>query len=608
LTRRRTLTIVLGLLGAVLALGVGTTLLLVMLDWRPYIERAASRSLGRQISVATLRIGWRNPLAVELTDLRLANAAWGSQPDMLRIEKVVATIDLTSLLRGAVRYQTLQLENPVLLLERDSNGIGNWHLEANPGASGLAVIPRDRTQFPTLIDFALRQGKITYRATQSDLRLDFHDLAIRSAGDDQNVAVTLDGAYNDFPTRLTATTDSYGVLRDASVPFGADFSIASAGSTIGFAGTMSEPLDFEGVRGKIQIDAKRLGDFLRLFGARLRADFPFAIAGPFERSGRHWQISEAKGRLARNAFGGILALDEGGRSVVDTIAADFDFAELDLAPLIAGSANDETTPIRPETDPAVNLDARIAAKRLTYETRRLADFAIAAQTRAGHLSVSALSFAFAGGKVEASGSAQAVAKGSHIAMTAALMRADADRLAQTIDAETGQLAGKLDGRLVLDMTGATLTDALKTSRGQAVLTMTDGRVARDLVERASSDLRTLFRKGEGWTPVTCLLGIVDLRDGIASISPFRLRTPDTTLVGLGRANLATKRVDMMLKTETGATSLLALKLPLRVSGSFDKITVAPSFDSTTSGPAVGDPGHLLQPELQLLAERNPCRH
>jgi hypothetical protein len=38
----------------------------------------ASRSLGCQISVVTLRIGWRNPLAVELTDLRLANAAWGS--------------------------------------------------------------------------------------------------------------------------------------------------------------------------------------------------------------------------------------------------------------------------------------------------------------------------------------------------------------------------------------------------------------------------------------------------------------------------------------------------------------------------------------------------
>jgi AsmA family protein len=608
LIRNRALAIILGLVGVMIGLGIGAAGLLVTLDWRPYIERAASRSLGRPLSVASLRIFWRNPLAVELTDLRLANAPWGTQPDMLRIERIAATIDLPSLLHGIVRYQALLLENPVLLLERDSRGVGNWHLEDNGAALGLAVIPKNRAQFPTLIDFTLRQGKLTYRSTRSDLRLDFHDLAIRSAGDDQKVAVTLDGAYNNFPTRLTATTDSYAVLRNASVPFGADFSIASAASTIGFAGTMAEPLDFEGVRGKIQIDAKRLGDFLRLFGAELPGDFPVAVAGPFERAAGHWQISEAKGRLARNAFGGTLALDEGGRGAVDTIAANLGFAELDLAPLIGSGRNSDAISLRLETDPAANIDARVAAKQLTYETRRLADFAITARTTAGQLSVNALSFAFAGGKVEASGSAHAVPGGSRVAVTAGLSGADADRLAQTIDADAGELAGKLDGRLLLDISGATLSDALKANRGQAVLAMTDGRVARDLVERASADLRTLFRKGEGWMPVTCLLGIVDLQDGIATISPLRLRTPDTTLVGFGHANLVTKQVDMIVKTETGATGLLALKLPLRVSGSFDKLTVAPTFGSSATEPAVGDPGHLLKPELQLLAERNPCRH
>jgi uncharacterized protein involved in outer membrane biogenesis len=608
LTRNRILALILALLGALIALGIGAALLLVMVDWRPYIERAASRSLGRPLSVASLRIDWRNPLVVELTDLRLANAPWGSQLDMLRVERLVATIDLRSLLHGVVRYETLLLENPTLLLERDAGGIGNWHFTGNAAASGLAIIPKNRTQFPTLIDFALRRGKLTYRATRSDLRLDFHDLAIRSAGDDQKVALTLEGAYNGFPTRLTATTDSYAELRNASTPFGADFSITSATSTIGFAGTMTEPLDFEGVRGRMQIDAKKLGDFLRVLGAEMRADFSFVVAGPFERTGAHWQISQAKGRLARDGFGGRLALDEGGRGAADTIAPNLSFAELNLAPLIAGRGRSDAISLRLETDPAANVDARIAARQLTYETRRLADFAIAARTKAGELSVSALSFALAGGKVEASGSAHTVVGGSRVAVSAALSGADTDRLAQAIDAEPGQIAGTLDGGVLLDMTGATLTDALKTSRGQAVLSMTDGRIIRDLVERAYTDLRTLFRKDERWMPVTCLLGIADLQDGVATISPLRLRTPDTTLVGFGRANLITKRVDLIVKPETGSTSLLALKLPLRITGSFDRLSVAPSFESSASEPPVGDPGHLLKPELQLLAERNPCRH
>jgi uncharacterized protein involved in outer membrane biogenesis len=264
--------------------------------------------------------------------------------------------------------------------------------------------------------------------------------------------------------------------------------------------------------------------------------------------------------------------------------------------------------LRLESDPAANVDARIAARQLTYETRRLADFAIAARTKAGELSVSALSFALAGGKVEASGSAHTVAGGSRVAVSAALSGADTDRLAQAIDAEPGQIAGRLDGGVLLDMTGATLTDALKTSRGQAVLSMTHGRIIRDLVERASTDLRTLFRKDERWMPVTCLLGIADLQDGVATISPLRLRTPDTTLVGFGQANLITKSVDLIVKPESGTTSLLALKLPLHITGTFDKLSVAPSLKSSASEPPVSDPGHLLTPELQLLAERNPCRH
>src|SRR5438270_497919 len=83
--------------------------------------------------------------------------------------------------------------------------------------------------------------------------------AIRSPSEDQAVTLSLDGDFNGSPTRLTATTDSYIVMRNASVPFGADFTVANDAATIGFRGTMMEPLDFDRIRGKIDIDAKRLG-------------------------------------------------------------------------------------------------------------------------------------------------------------------------------------------------------------------------------------------------------------------------------------------------------------------------------------------------------------
>jgi hypothetical protein len=158
------------------------------------------------------------------------------------------------------------------------------------------------------------------------------------------------------------------------------------------------------------------------------------------------------------------------------------------------------------------------------------------------------------------------------------------------------------------MTGATLSDAVKTSSGEAVLAMTGGRISRDLVERASTDLRTLFRAGEGSMPISCLLAIATLRDGLATIAPLRLRTPETTLVGGGQVNLVSETVDMALRPEAGATSLLALKLPLRISGDFGDLHIGPSFAASGPPPRMADPGHLATVELQLLAERNPCRH
>jgi uncharacterized protein involved in outer membrane biogenesis len=604
----RVRTLLLGLLAAVIVVTAAAAVLLATLDWRARLEAYATRVLDRRVAISGLRIGWRNPLELELRGVRLANTGWGSRPDMLSIEALSAAIDLPALLRGVLRFETLRLDRPILLLERDAGGVGNWRFgSVAPRAGRLAVVPKTRSQFPTLIAFALHDGQVAYRARASDLRVDFHDLAIRSAGDDQQVSLTLDGAYNGTPTRLTATTDSYTALRDAAVPFGADFTIANAAGTIGFSGTMAEPLDFDGVRGKLDIDARNLAELLRTVGAELHADFPFAVAGTFERTGAQWRIDEARGRAAANPFGGTLSLAEGSRGAADALAARLDFAALDLAPLIGSGRAGRPISLELERNPAVTVDARIAARRLTYEARRLADVAIALRTRQGEIAVSELSFAFAGGKVTASGTARAAGSGSRIGVNAALTGADAGAVARTLDAEPDQIAGMVEGRITLEMTGATLSDALKTSSGDAVLAMTGGRVSRDLVERASTDLRTLFRAGEGWMPVSCLLGIAALRNGVAAIAPLRLRTPETTLIGFGNVNLATEGVDMVVKTESGATSFLALEVPLRISGDFGSLHVSPSFAAPDPPPAASDPGHLPT-ELQRLAERSPCRH
>jgi AsmA family protein len=610
--------VIFGLLIAVVTIGAGATVLLVTADLRPLIERYARTSLDRRLAIGALRIGWGNPLTVELRDLGLANAPWASAPDIVHIESISAEIDPWSLLGGVLRFQKLDVVRPTIVLERDADGTGNWRFGSS-SSSRAAIVPKNRAQFPTLIDFRLHDGQVGYRISSGAvLRMDMRDLTIRTASDDQPVTLALDGAYNGAPGRLTVDAQSFSALRDASLPFSMAFSLVIASSTVDFNGTLTAPLDFDGAQGTLAIGGRDLGGFLKALDVETAADFPFAVAGTLRRTGDHWQLSDAKGKLAASAVTGTLALQEGGRGKPDDLVLALDFAQLDLRQFLAGggkaaaaSADDfAALSLRLDANRGTNFDASIRAKQLDYGAMRLADVAVHGAIAAGTLSVKQLAFAFAGGTVDASGTANTVPTGSHIAATAGFSGIDAGRVSEILGADAGQIAGKVEGGAALEMSGATVREALKASRGSAVFAMTQGSIARTLLERAATDLRLLLRKGEGSVPITCLLGIIDLRNGLGTISPLRLQTNEATLIGRGQLDLLRDRLDLTIKSAPASTGFLALDVPFRISGDFAALTVRPAIGVSAAwldAPAKNSSELALPPTLQQLAERNPCR-
>jgi AsmA family protein len=619
-SRKRAVIVVLGLLSATVALGAIAVALLVTIDLRPFIEWYATKSLDRRLAIGTLRIGWGNPLTVELHDLRLANAPWGSRPDMVQIESLSAEIEAWSLLGGVLRFRKLDLVKPSIILERDADGSGNWRFGAPgaPSSSGVASVPKNRTQVPTLNDFRVHDGQMGYRTSSGAvLLMDMHEATIRSGGDDQPVTLALDGAYNGAPSRLHAETQSFVALRNASMPFGIAFSFTAPSSTVEFEGTLTEPLDFDGAQGALKLEGRNLGGFLKILDAEAAADFPFSAAGTLQRTGDHWQLTDAKGKLAASAFTGTLALQEAGRGKPDDLTLALDFVQLDLHQLLAGGGKAATAgaddfanfSLRLDGRRGTNIDASIKAKRLDYGAMRLAEVAIRTAITSGQIALKQLAFAFAGGTVDASGTANAVPAGSRIAATAGFSGVDAGRVAEMLGADAGQFAGKAEGGAVLEMTGQTVREALKVSRGSAVLAMSQGNVARALLERAATDLRSFFRKGEGSAPIKCLLGIVDLRNGLGKLSPLRLQTNEAILIGGGQLDLLRDRLDLTIKAEPSSTGFLALDVPFRVSGDFTALSVQPAIGVSTAwldASARNNSARELPPNLQQLAERNPC--
>ena len=221
------------------------------------------------------------------------------------------------------------------------------------------------------------------------------------------------------------------------------------------------------------------------------------------------------------------------------------------------------------------IKADLAAHRLRFRTYALSDFALAGASGPDRVSVDTLKFALAGGDFQAKATAESAGKATRLHLTAGLPNGDLGALLKTLGMATDQIAGTLSTRVELDAIGAELGDALAHSNGFAVLAMVDGRVSRDLLEKASTDLRTLFRKGEGMSPVGCLLGVARIQDGVATLSPLTLRTPDATLRGAGTIDLVSNKLDLRIKSDPKSTGFFALDIPIRISGGLDAPSAKP---------------------------------
>jgi len=217
----------------------------------------------------------------------------------------------------------------------------------------------------------------------------------------------------------------------------------------------------------------------------------------------------------------MVALAEEGRAKPDDVSMTLRFVDLDLNQLLSGAdkaylPRPPTTPLsslRLEAKRGTNIDARVDAKQVAYGAARIADVAMHLRLTSGEATLDQLAFAFAGGGMDASGSALAVAGGSHVVARGVLAGADAAQLSQFVDALAGRIGGKVNGAFTMDMAGDTLGNALRAGRGHAVLGMVQGSVSRDLMEKLSVNLLNLLRRGEGSVQVACLLGVVDLRNG-----------------------------------------------------------------------------------------------
>lgn len=94
-------------------------------QYKDWITSATKSATGRDFSIQNLELKIGKSLHIRANNIRMANAEWAEQKDMLLVNKLEADIGLLSLLSGKADIR-LVVEKAEVLAEKNADGISNW--------------------------------------------------------------------------------------------------------------------------------------------------------------------------------------------------------------------------------------------------------------------------------------------------------------------------------------------------------------------------------------------------------------------------------------------------------------------------------------------------
>jgi uncharacterized protein involved in outer membrane biogenesis len=247
---------------AVLLLVASAAALLAFLndaDYRRIATWLAERETGRRVT-----IGW--PFSFQLSleptlaasDVRVANAAWTSQPDLARIGHLEVQVALRPLLSGTLLIPHLALEDADFELERNADGMPNW------------VLSRTRERLvPVLGTVALRNIDWHYRDQASGWQtsIALEHLTVEDVGD----VARLDGEGT-WDGRKIGAKGEFGTLAQAlnpTRPFPIDLSVSLPALQLALHGTVADPLAGQGLDLRLTGRSDHIEQLVELLGSDL---------------------------------------------------------------------------------------------------------------------------------------------------------------------------------------------------------------------------------------------------------------------------------------------------------------------------------------------------
>lgn len=277
-------------LGALLLVAVAAVLVAPsFIDWGQYrgrIAEAAEDALGRRLDIGgDLSLSLLPLPTLVAEDVRLANLAEGSVPDMARVAEVRVRVSLPDLLGGNIRVESIRLVEPVVVLERLPSGRANWTFEPPPPPPGPEASPArgpaggpvaqppgaaggdDAPPLDLRLDHVeIVDGRVLYRDPGAGVEEAISDIDVQLSAQSLTGPFKGQGSLvaRDLPVRLEAAVGALD--SDRAAPLRVDATALEGAASLRFSGLLTSGDGDRMVRGDLALAADRLPALLATAG------------------------------------------------------------------------------------------------------------------------------------------------------------------------------------------------------------------------------------------------------------------------------------------------------------------------------------------------------
>ncbi|MDW5443866.1 AsmA family protein [Polaromonas sp. SM01] len=602
-------------------------------DWlRGPVNRYVSERTGRHFEI-TRRLDVKLGLTsrVMADGIEFANPAWARDPYLVKAEAAEFDIKLWPLLRGQVELPRVSLRQPVFGLQMQADGRRTWALGKDTADTGTVPV----------VDLLLvDQGRLSYLAEGqgADINAEFviastADAVLGAAttpAQDMPLSYKARGTWKKEAFLAQGRTGSVLQLSDTKAhPFPVEIKASAGRTSLQARGSISNLAALDGLDANFDLKGQTWADLYNLLGVVLPDTPPYALRGHLSKQGAVWKVAGILGRLGQSDLSGDLVYDRSERLALlsgklQSKTLDFE----DLGPLVGvpSDRSGKTTKTIAKSQPSsAAKQVQAAGKVLPSATLDLARLntmnadvlykvdevknakglpleRLDAHIRLtdGVLQLDPLDMGVAGGRLVGQIRLDANAKP---VVVQARLDARTLQLNRLFPRTEGSL-GKLNGRIDLTGHGNSIAQVLGSSSGTVALLMGKGELSNILLEFMGLDGGEIIKflvEGDRNVSLRCAAAAFDVKQGLMSSRAILLDTSDTVINGKGQISLAHETLDLVLYPQPKDHSILSLRSPLKITGTFAAPSVFPDKAALAGRAGIAVLLGVINPLLALAA-------